>query len=258
MTALTVLQIEQMLTEASVHELDVLIQRFRTDTRFGVAEAVTRAKRRLREYEAESQRLERMATLQDSLHAQGHAIIAGVDEVGRGCLAGPVSAAAVVLPSSARIAGIDDSKRLRPETRVALDAEIRAAALHLAVVHVEASMIDAIGIAKANTLAMRRALSELGVPVTHVLVDGLPVELGIPSTAVVGGDRLVTAIAAASIVAKVARDALMREFDADYPEYGFAANKGYGTVEHIEIISRCGPCALHRMSFSPCSQATLF
>ncbi len=254
----TAAEIVRRLTSASIAEIPALLSVHASDTRSSVVSARLRAERRLERSRAELARLERMAELQASLHAAGFVVVAGVDEVGRGCLAGPVSAAAVVLPVSARIEGIDDSKRLTPEARVEFDGVIRSVAEHVAVAHVEASVIDAIGIASANTLAMRHALAGLDVGVDHALVDGLPVDLGVPSTAVVGGDRLVSAIAAASIVAKVARDALMRTLDAEYPAYGFALNKGYGTPEHIEIIARVGPCAIHRMSFAPCSQRALF
>lgn len=254
----TVAQIGRLIANASRSELPSLLQQYAGDQRAGVVAAVASAKRRTARDDAERQRLDRMSELQAALHERGVMIVAGVDEVGRGCLAGPVSAGAVILPVTARIAGIDDSKRLKPGTRVQLDAEIRAVAHAVSVAHVEPSVIDAIGIAPANLLAMRRAIESLGVEVEHVLIDGLPVDVGRPSTAVVGGDRLVSAIAAASIVAKVARDALMREMDAQFPEYGFALNKGYGTLEHIEVITRIGPCKLHRMSFSPCSQVSLF
>ncbi|TDB39929.1 MAG: ribonuclease HII [Actinobacteria bacterium] len=254
----TVAEICRAIAHAPSCELPALIARYASDPRAGVIAALVSATRRLERDEAERQRLDRMSEVQLSLHRDGVFVVAGVDEVGRGCLAGPVTAGAVILPASARIAGIDDSKRLKPDARVRLDAEIRRVAEAVAVAHVEPSVIDAIGIAAANVLAMRRAIEALDVEVEHVLIDGLPVDVGRPATAVVGGDRLVAAIAAASIVAKVARDALMREMDARFPEYGFALNKGYGTLEHIDVITRIGPCELHRMSFSPCSQVSLF
>ncbi len=258
MSELTVAEISRIVANASPGDLPTLFARFSGDARAGVVAALASAQRRLDRDGAELERLERMSQMQASLHEKGIMIVAGVDEVGRGCLAGPVTAGAVVLPVSVRVTGIDDSKRLKPEVRVRLDAEIRAVAQAVAVAHVEPSVIDAIGISGANLLAMRRAVESLGVAVEHVLIDGLAVDVGLPSTAVVGGDRLVAAIAAASIVAKVARDALMREMDAVYPEYGFALNKGYGTLEHIDVITRIGPCKQHRMSFSPCSQVSLF
>jgi ribonuclease HII len=258
MSELSVAEIDHLLSNTLSADLPEIISGLSADTRTGVRNAVGRAQRRLDRELAEHERLEGMAELQISLHASGYTMIAGVDEVGRGCLAGPVSAGAVVLDAATRIQGLDDSKRLTPEMRVQIDAEIRTQALAVAVAHVDPIMIDGLGIAAANLLAMRRAVAALGMPVDHVIVDGLPVDMGVVSTAVVGGDRRVSAIAAASIVAKVARDAMMREFDQEFPEYGFGANKGYGTLEHIEIIRRIGPCALHRMSFAPCSQNSLF
>ncbi|PKQ21245.1 MAG: ribonuclease HII [Actinobacteria bacterium HGW-Actinobacteria-6] len=258
MSQLSVAEIHRMLSGAASADLPEIISRLSPDPRLGVRDAIGRAQRRLDRELAEHARLERMAELQISLHASGYVVVAGVDEVGRGCLAGPVSAGAVVLNAETRIQGLDDSKRLTPEMRVHMDAEIRASALAIAVAHVDPILIDGLGIAAANLLAMRRAVAALGVPVDHVIVDGLPVDMGVVSTAVVGGDRRVSAIAAASIVAKVARDAMMRDFDEQFPEYGFGANKGYGTVEHIETIRRIGPCVLHRMSFAPCSQNALF
>jgi len=254
----TVAGVRRALNVASAAELPELILRFSADSRPGVVDAVAKASRQLARETAEIERLERMAECQARLHSEGFAVIAGADEVGRGCLAGPVTAGAVVLDAFTRIPGLDDSKRLTPETRVVLDKVIRQHAVAVAVAHVDPPTIDAVGIVAANVFAMRRAVEALGTEVDHVLVDGLPVDVGRPSTAVVGGDRLVSAIAAASIVAKVERDALMRELHHEFPEYDFAGNKGYGTVEHIEVIRRIGPCRMHRMSFAPCGQDSLF
>jgi ribonuclease HII len=199
-----------------------------------------------------------MLSVERDFAANGILTVAGVDEVGRGALAGPVTAAAVVLSHDVLIDGVADSKRLSPDRRVALDVEIRARAAAVGVAHVEPETIDAVGIVRATVLAMRGALDSLGVEIDHALADGLPVELGIPCTAIVRGDNTVRAIAAASIVAKVARDALMRELDAVHPEYGFATHKGYASRDHLDAINRLGPCVVHRRSFSPCSQLPLF
>lgn len=254
----TVADIRSMFSRTDVDELPQLIGRFATDARPGVQDACDAARKRVGRRDAELSRLESLTAVQADLHARGIAVVAGVDEVGRGALAGPVSAAAVVLPISVRIIGLNDSKKLTPEQREQLSAEIMQTALAVSIAHVSPEIIDRDGIAAANTHAMRKAILGLSLAPGHVLIDGLHVELGFPTTAIVRGDRFVAAIAAASIVAKVARDALMRENDALFPAYGFAQNKGYGTLEHIEIIERCGPCPLHRMSFSPCSQQHLF
>jgi ribonuclease HII len=192
------------------------------------------------------------------LHGDGVRCVAGVDEVGRGALAGPLTLAAVVLSPETRIEGLDDSKRLSPARREVVAARIREDAVAVAVVHVDSSEIDAVGIREAVRLGMDRAVSALDLSVDHVLVDGNDARLALPATAVVGGDRLCACIAAASVVAKVTRDALMRDLAPDYPDFGFEINKGYGTPEHLEALVRCGPSAVHRRSFSPCAQPPLF
>jgi ribonuclease HII len=157
------------------------------------------------------------------------------------------------------IEGVDDSKRLSSDIRAHLDAEIRDVCVCVTVSHVSSELIDELGIAVATVRAMRQALEGLETAPEHALVDGLPVELGMPSTAVVDGDGSVAAIAAASIVAKVARDRLMTELDAEFPGYGFTVNKGYGTPPHLEAIRSLGPSEIHRKSFAPCvDQPTLF
>jgi ribonuclease HII len=182
-----------------------------------------------------------------------------VDEVGRGALAGPVTAAAVVLAPDTELTGVDDSKRLTPDERAHLDSYVRDVSVCVTVSHVSVDVIDEVGIAPATLQAMRQALEALSARPDHVLVDGLPVELGWPSTAVVDGDAQVAAIASASIVAKVARDRLMTELDAVHPGYGFTVNKGYGTAQHLDAIRTLGVTSVHRRSFAPCvDQPTLF
>jgi ribonuclease HII len=193
---------------------------------------------------------ERRLLLERRLWGRGLARVAGVDEAGRGPLAGPVVAAAVVLAPDAYIPGLDDSKRLTPRQRRALVEPIRRQSLAWSVAVVDAEVIDAINIAQATFLAMRRALEGLGCPVDHVLVDGFPIPgCPYPQQGVVGGDGLSNSVAAASVLAKVHRDALMEEYDRMYPGYGFAQHKGYPTEEHREALRRLGPCPLHRRSF---------
>ena len=179
-------------------------------------------------------------------------LTAGVDEAGRGPLAGPVCAAAVILDPARPIAGLDDSKRLSERRRDALEPEIKARALAWAVAWASAAEIDALNILKASLLAMSRAVAALDPPPGRVLVDGnrLPV-LACPAEAIVGGDGLIPAIGAASILAKVARDRLMCRLDAEYPGYGFAVHKGYPTRAHRDALVRLGPCSEHRRSFGP-------
>ncbi|MFO1304348.1 MAG: ribonuclease HII [Burkholderiales bacterium] len=182
----------------------------------------------------------------------------GIDEAGRGPLAGPVFAAAVILDPARRIRGLRDSKVLVPERRAALAIEIREKAIAWAVASAEVHEIDSINILQATLLAMRRAVEALGVSPTEAIVDGNQCpRLPCPVHAIVKGDRDVLSISAASILAKTARDALMCEFDTVYPGYGFAQNKGYGTPEHLAALDRFGPCAIHRKTFAPVAQISL-
>ena len=193
-----------------------------------------------------------------SLHAQGFSLVAGLDEVGRGCWAGPVVAAAVVLPlerlreGPGLLAGVDDSKRLTARQREEAAGRIREAALGVGLGLASPALVDALGIVGATRLAMRQALGRLPLAPDFLLVDGLlRLNLSRPQRALVHGDARCLSIAAASVVAKVYRDALMVEWDAGYPGYGFAAHKGYGTRRHQEALRWLGPCPLHRRSFAP-------
>lgn len=179
-------------------------------------------------------------------------LIAGVDEAGRGPLAGPVYAAAVILESPHSVEGIADSKKLSAARRARLDLEIRERALAWAVASASVEEIDRLNILQASLLAMQRAVAALDVRPGQVLVDGnrCPM-LEMASEAVVGGDGLVLEIGAASILAKVARDRVMEEMDLAYPEYGFAKHKGYPTAAHLEVLGRLGPTPQHRSSFGP-------
>jgi ribonuclease HII len=182
----------------------------------------------------------------------GFVDIAGVDEVGRGCLAGPVTAAAVVLPHAIRINGIKDSKVLTAEEREALFGQITRVALRWHVASVEPTEIDRINIQQASLLAMRRAIEALIPLPGFVLVDGFRIpHLVIPQRSVVGGDRRSTAIAAASILAKVTRDKMMIDAHASDPRYGFDRHKGYATADHLRAVAEFGYSVLHRRSFRP-------
>jgi ribonuclease HII len=177
---------------------------------------------------------------------------AGVDEAGRGPLAGPVIAAAVILAPECLIEGLNDSKLLSPQQRERLDVEIRTEAVSWAVGRAEVEEIDTLNILQATLLAMQRAVAALGVAPEYALVDGNTCpRLPCPVQAVVGGDGAVPAISAASIVAKVARDREMAALDALYPGYGFATHKGYATEGHLAALRQLGPCAIHRRSFAP-------
>ena len=179
-------------------------------------------------------------------------LIAGVDEVGRGPLAGPVVAAAVILDPARPIEGLDDSKRLTPRRRERLAPEIRDCALAWALGRSEPDEVDRVNVLQASMLAMQRAVAGLLVAPGHVLVDGdRSPAFAVAATAIVGGDGRVPAIAAASILAKVARDAEMTGLEESWPGYGFARHKGYPSVEHLEALKRLGVTPLHRRSFGP-------
>lgn len=185
-------------------------------------------------------------------------LVAGVDEAGRGPLAGPVVAAAVILDADRPVDGLADSKTLTPARREALALAIRGRALACAVAQADVVEIDAINILQATMLAMRRAVEALGLAPAEVLVDGnrCPA-LACRVRAIVAGDRDVPAISAASILAKTARDAMLVDLDREFPMYGFARHKGYGTPEHLAALARHGPCAAHRRSFAPVAQRVL-
>jgi ribonuclease HII len=204
--------------------------------------------------EAESRRLDALMSRQLELHGLGFAVVAGVDEVGCGALAGPVTACAVVFDASCRIEGLNDSKRLLADVRIRIADQVRTRAVAYSVAHVGADVIDREGIRPATRRAWELALEGLGLSVDHVLVDGNDRgALRIPTTSIVKGDSSEASIAAASVVAKVERNALMVAVAADHPGYGFELNFGYGTPEHLAALAELGPCPIHRTSFAPCS-----
>jgi ribonuclease HII len=187
-----------------------------------------------------------------------HVLLCGVDEAGRGPLAGSVYAAAVVLDASKPIKGLADSKALTEKKRIALDAEIREKALSYAVAFSSVEEIDKINILQATLLAMKRAVEMIRVVPTEVVVDGLfTPQIVWPARAIVQGDATVQEISAASILAKTARDSEMAMLAFEYPEYGFEQHKGYGTRAHLDALKQHGPCAIHRRSFAPVRAAAL-
>jgi ribonuclease HII len=183
--------------------------------------------------------------------AGGALMVAGVDEVGRGSLFGPVVAAAVILDPAYRIRGLRDSKLLLPERREALAPRIRAHALAWAVASVDAALIDQINIYQASRLAMREAVMRLTPAADHLLVDAMRLDCDVRQDPIIHGDALSASIAAASILAKVERDRMMCEWDPVYPAYGLASHKGYSTPRHLAALREHGPTPLHRQSFAP-------
>ena len=192
------------------------------------------------------------------LQARGFRAVAGVDEVGRGALFGPVFAGAVILSPDRPIRGLNDSKLLEAETRETLAARIRERAVAWAVAAVDAATIDAVNIYQASRMAMRLAIGALQPAPDFLLIDAVPLELAIPQHPMIKGDARCQAIAAASIVAKVHRDACMRVWGEVFPQYGLSSHKGYATPEHRKALRQYGPTPLHRLSFEPVRECSLF
>lgn len=189
--------------------------------------------------------------------AQGATCIAGVDEVGRGALFGPVVAAAVVLPPDTRIRGLRDSKQLLRDDRERLAKVVERKAMAIAIEEIDSETIDRVNIYQASRLAMTAAVKKLTVSPDHLLIDALRLDLECAQTSIIYGDSLSISIAAASVVAKVYRDQRMREFHDMYPQYGLASHKGYSTPEHLAALEKHGPCPLHRKTFRPIAQTSL-
>jgi len=206
---------------------------------------------RMQAQETESERLGKLLEKERELWQQGFLLIAGLDEAGRGPLAGPVMAAACILPARFDLPGLNDSKLLKPAEREALFVQIQEEALDFAVASASVEEIDRLNILEATKLAMLRSINRLKYRPHFLLIDALKLAVDIPQLGIVGGDRLSASIAAASILAKVSRDRLMLAMHEEYPEYGFDRHKGYPTREHLQILQRLGPCPIHRSSFTP-------
>ncbi|MGD8862683.1 MAG: ribonuclease HII [Myxococcales bacterium] len=229
-----------------------LEERLRDDPRAGAAAILAAVERRRRLNRAEGQRLRHLCRYERELWDEGFAHVAGVDEAGMSPLAGPVVAGAAMLPRGFRCVGIDDSKKLGPEQREQLAATIRREAVAWGVGRVEPEEIDRINIYRAGLLAMRRAVQAMGVTPDYLLIDARTLrELDIPQRGIIKGDANSISIAAASILAKTARDALMVELDRRFPGYGLAKHKGYPVAEHVRALERLGVSPIHRRSFGP-------
>ena len=222
------------------------------DERAGAREVLRLVRKRRHENRAEGQRLRHLLRFETELWAKGVVRIAGVDEAGMAPLAGPVVAGACILPRDYRPRGIDDSKQLDAAERERLAEDIKRHAICWAIGRAEVEEIDGLNIYRAGLLALRRAVEGLATCPEHLLIDArkLP-EVHVPQTSIIHGDALSLTIAAASILAKTTRDALMSELDVAYPGYGFARHKGYPTAEHFDALRRLGACAVHRRSFQP-------
>jgi ribonuclease HII len=250
---LSIADINQRLNRASKEEFAVLERSLCADTRKGVVAALERTRRRFKQIEAEELRLEQLYAFEEGLAEGG--LILGLDEVGRGPLAGPLAVGAVVLPRAPRIAGLDDSKKVPEHERGAIAGQVKTHALAWAVEYIEADEIDAAGMALSLRMAFSRAIRSIeaaGVMPDVILLDGNPLHLDARELNVVKGDARCASIAAASLVAKSERDALMCHYALEYPAYGFEKCKGYASPQHREAIRLHGLCPLHRRSF--CSE----
>jgi ribonuclease HII len=233
---------------------DLSDQRFITlnqDERKGVQAAIKKRQRELQKLEEEDARLETMLAFEKQLYVNNITYVAGIDEVGRGPLAGPVVAAAVILPMNAKIEGLNDSKKIPKSKHQEVYNRVIETAVSYGVGIVSSDIIDEINILEATKLAMKAAVGELNPQPEHLLVDALKLPLPIPQTDIIKGDAKSMSIAAASIVAKVTRDRIMADYDQQYPGYGFADNAGYGTKTHLEGLENLGITPIHRKSFEP-------
>jgi ribonuclease HII len=245
---MTVDQIAFHLAENQIGPVE--IELLQNDSRTGVRKCVERFLARRQADSREQKRLHALFAYESEARCSGYTYIAGIDEVGRGPLAGPVVAAAVILPEDAYIKGINDSKLLSAQKREQLYSIIIEKAVAWSVGVGEVVEIDTVNILNANKMAMMRAVDSLAVQPDFVLVDALKLDgLHCPQRAIISGDRLSASIAAASIVAKVTRDRWMREMDKVFGGYGFAQNKGYATAEHLAALQKLGACPMHRKSF---------
>lgn len=243
-------EIRKIFEETPYNELINKINMFRDDERSGVKKLVIKYEKKHEAYVNELERLKTLSAFENELSENGYKIIGGIDEVGRGPLSGPVVTAVVVLPSNCRIIGINDSKKLSAKKRQELSEIIKEKAVAYAFGSASPAEIDEINILQATYKAMRRAINSLSIKPDFILADAVTIpKINIPQRGIIHGDAKSISIGAASIIAKVERDAMMDEFDKVFPEYRFAKNKGYGSSEHINAIKKYGPCPIHRRSF---------
>ena len=237
---------------AMIDELDhPLFEELILDGRAGVQAAISKRKRELQKQVDEDLRLERMLAYEKELYTQGIDLIAGVDEVGRGPLAGPVVAAAVILPKACKIPGLNDSKKIPKSKHKEIYEAVFQNAIAIGIGIKDNHVIDQVNIYEATKLAMMEAIGQLDPRPQHLLIDAMKLDLPISQTSIIKGDANSLSIAAASIVAKVTRDQMMEEFDREYPGYDFAQNAGYGTAKHLAGLDKLGVTPIHRRSFEP-------
>lgn len=250
MNKFTVEQVKHLLPNIK-DEQDPLFQKLSADSRKGVQALVANWRRNKQKALDELKRYREMTIFENEARAMGYELIAGVDEAGRGPLAGPVVSAAVILPDDCFIEGLNDSKQLSEKKRLAINEQIMEKAIAVGVGIVSAQEIDLLNIHNAVKKSMLTAINELSVLPDFILIDALELDVPFSSKPIVKGDAASVSIAAASIVAKVARDRLMHQYDEQFPQYGFRIHKGYGTAGHLSALKLYGPCPIHRKSFGP-------
>ena len=237
---------------AQIQQLnDPLFDELEKDDRSGVIQAVAKRKREIQKCLEEDARLEGMLAYEKELYGQGIQLIAGVDEVGRGPLAGPVVAAAVILPKGCKISGLNDSKKIPKSKHKEIYEAVLEHAIAIGIGVKDNHVIDQVNIYEATKLSMMEAISQLDPQPQHLLIDAMKLDLPISQTSIIKGDANSLSIAAASIVAKVTRDQMMETYDQEYPGYDFAQNAGYGTAKHLAGLQKLGITPIHRRSFEP-------
>lgn len=242
--------IDEELKVLSLADLPTALINYKSDERKGVHNLIKKYNKKIADYQKLVDHFKVMNQFEEELKGQGCSYIAGIDEVGRGPLAGPVVSAVVILPKNHGLLGLDDSKKLSAKKREELYDQILEVAVDYAVGIVDVQTIDEINILEATYVAMGQAINKLEQKPDHILVDAVTIPgIDIAQTPIIGGDGKSNTIAAASIVAKVTRDRMMVSFADLYPEYYFQSNKGYGSSDHVEALKLYGPCPLHRQSF---------
>lgn len=246
----TIKEIKEQL--ANIQQLDdPLLAELEQDSRSGVIQAIAKRKRDIQKRLDEDERLEGMLAYEKECYAREIELIAGVDEVGRGPLAGPVVAAAVILPKACKIPGLNDSKKIPKSKHKEIYESVLQNAIAIGIGVKDNQVIDQVNIYEATKLAMMEAIGQLDPQPQHLLIDAMKLDLPISQTSIIKGDANSLSIAAASIVAKVTRDQMMEEFDREYPGYDFAQNAGYGTAKHLGGLDKLGVTPIHRRSFEP-------
>jgi len=247
---LTIKEIEERL-KGDLSENDPFLKALEQDGRKGVQKLLSQWKKSQLQWKAERERLQKMLYFEQEAKATGAKWIAGVDEVGRGPLAGPVVAASVILPEDFFPFGANDSKKLTKKRREELYEYILKGAISVTIAVVGAEEIDRLNIYEATKKAMAETIQKHNPKPDYLLLDAMKLDIPIPQKSLIKGDSLSLSIASASIVAKVYRDRLMEEYGKQYPQYHFDKNMGYGTKEHLEALDKYGPCPIHRKSFAP-------